>query len=346
MEAAEWSAAAQELGMNASPQNRTEFVQMMRTFMLARTIVENTSTKKRDCERKCKAPQYNGNPKGILTWEKESRRALEEIWDDDADGYGSYAIRVFRDSFCGNLHNWAQYIDAERIVAQALNFGQAWEALVAELMLLYGIDKEEIQYEALQKFRCLEELKAPNFPMFWIDFITYVGEAGLIQGMEKNKEVKRKLINLIPNKFRYRLDQAAQSRSSEFDGSEKAEDLTFEEIRSWLTHNWKGEPTTPQPPKCDNKNCESGLPAEKCPCNARVAAQTSPRQFNRNCNRHDKLSTEQDAAVRAALKGLPMKKDDSGTSPNFRACQKMGVCNRCLGKFKEETFNTWWNERR
>ena len=121
------------------------------------------------------------------------------------------------------------------------------------------------------------------------------------------------------------------------------------EIHSWTLDNimlvmaktWTKPQVDPSLPPCENKKCSSGLPAKVCPCkNNSATATPDPR-----CAKHMQLSTEQLAYVKQQLSGLSRKNDSDGKSPNFKACLRMSICNRCLGKFNTEKFDEFWQKK-
>lgn len=300
-----------------------------------------------NCETKCKPPQYNGNCDTILVWEKLVRAELSPIWHKDTEGFRTKAAELFRQAMCGIASGWAESINLDTVTSGATNFGTAFQKLIDHLKEMNGINEDELEREALRVFEC-KDIKADCWSEFWMTFSHRAKKAGKGDNLLATNDdyLRNRLIDLLPPRYRGRLDMMAQNRSTDLTVKRDVYDLRFDEIRTHLASHWKKEQLDPGLKPCDNLSCKSGLPKEHCPCKpTRVTGFTGAGDDPR-CLRHEKPTEAQTKVILANLRGLTKKNDDDGKSPHFKTCLRMSVCARCMGKFNREQFDKWWESRK
>lgn len=297
------------------------------------------------CEDKCPVPQYNGNCTTLLLWKEEARTALDPIWDKSDAGYRDKAIYHFKKALCETAAGWARYADLESAANKSSNttFGETFFALVNLLEEENGIDPSERRREAKRKFFC-DEIKANCWSEFWQKFVYLAGEAGMKEELQSgdSEVIRDRLLTAIPDTHLRRCKMIALNRSTNLGALEKVDDWSITDIRNVLAETWKKEQKDPHLPRCDNQECASGLPKKSCPC--KKPMQASAENLRKGCENHRSLTPEQQRVVNNILKDLSkVRISPNEQSARFKACITMGICSWCLGKFNQQTFETWWN---
>jgi hypothetical protein len=296
------------------------------------------------CELKCKLTQFDGECQLVLAWEAQVQQEALTIWNESKTGFQEYARVVFLGALCKYASEWARYTDLETPTAGTETFGEALQALIDLLKKHFGVDMAEEKRKAEEIFDC-QPIHADCWGNFWLQFVGQAGRAGYKDELQSKTStlIKNRILRKLPAKDMNRLKMVALNRADAAGMPSDPWQLSQSDLQNLLARTWKKEQEVPTGQACTRLVCKSGLPPEKCPCKKQVNFADTPQEPDPRCRNHTPLSSQQKGVVFSNLKGLPKKNDDSGTSPSFRACQKMNVCARCNGKFNTAKFDEWWS---
>jgi hypothetical protein len=297
-----------------------------------------------NCELKCKLTQFDGECQLVLAWEAQVQQEALTIWNESKAGFQEYARVVFLGALCKHASEWARYTDLETPTATTETFGEALQALIDLLKTHFGVDMAEEKRRAEEIFDC-QPIHADCWGNFWLQFVGQAGRAGYKDELQAKTStlIKNRILRKLPAKDMNRLKMVALNRADAAGMPSDPWQLSQSDLQNLLARTWKKEQENPVGQVCTRLVCKSGLPPDKCPCKKQVNFADMPQEPDPRCKNHPALSSQQKGVVFSNLKGLPKKNDDSGTSPSFRACQKMSVCARCNGKFNTAKFDEWWN---